>query len=178
MPGFASEAGECAEFVWGAVSALIEPVTVLGDVRASPDDEHAGVGFAVAAHVVGVCARGVTLSFGLMTGPNELSTSVAQSNVVRAVVGVVGVGAWLDGGVLSSPLSCEASASRITSAARKFAIAFRTPSGNGPDRVSFQSSSMRRSLVSHCATVLSDMAGNCGCVAICCAIRAVCANRL
>ena len=178
MPGFVSEVGDCAEFARGAVSPVIEPVTVLGNVRASPDDEHAGVGFAVVACVVGVRARGVTLSFGWMTGPNELSTSVAQSNVVRAVVGVVGVGAWLDGGVLSSPLSCEVSASRITNAARKFAIAFRIPSGNGPDRVSFQSSSIRRSRVSHCATVLSDMAGSCGCVAICCAIRAVCANGL
>ena len=178
MPGFVSEVGECAEFARGAVSCLIEAAMVLGDVRASPDDEHVGVGFAVAARVVGVRARGVVLPFGWMTRPNELSTSVAQSNVVRAVVGVVGVGGWLDGGVLSSPLSCEVSASRITNAARKFAIAFRIPSGNGPDQVSFQSSSMRRSLVSHCATVLSDMAGSCGCVAICCAIRAVCANRL
>jgi hypothetical protein len=75
-------------------------------------------------------------------------------------------------------LSCEASASRMTNAARKFAMAFRIPSGNGPDRFSFQSSSICRSLESHCATVLSDMAGGCGCVAICCAVRAVSANML
>ena len=52
-------------------------------------------------------------------------------------------------------VSCEGSASRITNAARKFAMAFRIPSGNGPDRLSFHSNSICRSLASHCATVLS-----------------------
>jgi hypothetical protein len=178
VPCFASGVGKCAAFAWGVISLVIGAVMGLAGVRASADDECVGVGFAVAARVVGVRARGVVLPFGWMTGPNELSTSVAQSNVVRAVFGVVGVGAWLDGGVLSSPLSCEVSASRITNAARKFTIAFRIPSGNGPDRVSFQSSSIRRSRLSHCATVLSDMADGRGCVAICWAIRAVCANGL
>jgi hypothetical protein len=73
-----------------------------------------------------------------------------------AVGVVVADGLHATGGVLSSPLPCEASASRITNAARKFAIVFRIPSGNGPDRVSFHSNSIRRSLASHCATVLSD----------------------
>jgi hypothetical protein len=63
---------------------------------------------------------------------------------------------------------CEAPASRITNAARKFVIVLRIPSGKGPDRVSFQSSSICRSLASHCATMLSDIAGSCGCVRICC----------
>jgi hypothetical protein len=53
--------------------------------------------------------------------------------------------------------SCKATASRTTNAARKLAMAFRIPSGKGPDRLSFHSNSIRRSLVSHCATVLSDM---------------------
>ena len=79
---------------------------------------------------------------------------------------------------VGAPISCEVSASRITNAARTFAIAFRIPSGKGPDRVNFQSSSICRSRMSHCATVLSDMADSCGWVGICCAIRAVCANRL
>jgi len=54
-------------------------------------------------------------------------------------------------------IASSASASRITNAARKFAITFRIPLGNGPDRVSFHSHSICRSLASQCATVLSDM---------------------
>jgi len=50
---------------------------------------------------------------------------------------------------------CEVSASRITNTACKFVIPFRIPSGNSPDRVSFHSNSICRSLASHCATVLS-----------------------
>ena len=109
----------------------------------------------------------------------DLATSLHDvCTCVGFAVGVVGAGGLHATGILFSPLSREASASRITNAARKFAIVFRIPSGNGPDRVSFHSNSICRSRVSHCATVLSDMAGSCGCVAICCAIRAVCANRL
>ena len=89
--------------------------------------------------------------------------------VARVVVVVVGVAA------LAS--ACEASASRITNAARKFIIVLRIPSGNGPDWFNFHLNSIRRSLVSHCAAVLSDMASSCGCVRICCVVRAVCANR-
>ena len=63
-------------------------------------------------------------------------------------------------------LSREASASHITNAACTFVIAFQIPSGKGPDRVSFQSSSICRSRMSHCATVLSDMADSCGWVGI------------
>jgi hypothetical protein len=85
---------------------------------------------------------------------------VLESVVVVVVVEeVAGVAALTGAGVL-----CEASASRIANAARKFEIVFRIPSGNGPDRFNFQSSSICRSRMSHCATVLSDMAGGCGCV--------------
>jgi len=95
---------------------------------------------------------------------------VFESVVVVVVVEVVaGVAALTGVGVL-----CEASASRIANAARKFAIVFRILSGNGPDRFIFHSNSIRRSLASHCATVLSDMASGCGCVGICCV---VCTNR-
>lgn len=59
---------------------------------------------------------------------------------------------------VGAPLSCEASASHITNAACTFTIVFQILSGKGPDRVSFHSNSICRSLVSHCATVLSDMA--------------------
>ena len=146
VPGFASGVGKCAAFARGAISLVIGAVMGLAGVRASADDERAGVGLAMRARIAGVCAGGVTSPLGWVTGPNDASTSVAQSNVVRALGGVVG----------SSPLSCEVSASRIANAARKFTIAFRIPSGNGPDRVSFHSNSIRRSLASHCATVLSD----------------------
>jgi hypothetical protein len=54
-------------------------------------------------------------------------------------------------------IASSASTSHITNAARKFAIAFQIPSGNGPDRVSFHSHSICRSLASQCTTVLSDM---------------------
>ena len=146
MPGFASGMGNCAAFARGVISLVIGAVMGLAGVRASADDERAGVGLAMRARIAGVCAGGVTSPLGWVTGPNDALTSVAQLNVVRAVGGVVG----------SSPLSCEVSASRIANAARKFTIAFRIPSGNGPDRVSFHSNSIRRSLASHCATVLSD----------------------
>ena len=123
VPGFVSEVGECAEFARGAVSCLIEAAMVLGDMCASADDEHAGVGLEVGARIVGVRTGGVTSPLGWVAGPNDASTSVAQSNVVRAVGGVVG----------SSPLFGEVSASRIANAVRKFTIVFRIPSGNGPD---------------------------------------------
>jgi hypothetical protein len=106
--------------------------------------------------------EGVGVSAGVATGAVETE---AAGMVVVVVVEVVVVVAAYAG-------ACEASASRITNAARKFAIALRIPSGNGPDRFIFHSNSMRRSLASHCATVLSDMASGCGCV-----VRAVCANR-
>ena len=147
VPGFASGVGKCAAFARGAISLVIGAVMGLAGVRASADDERAGVGLAVGARIAGARAGGVTSPLGWVTGPNDASTSVAQSNVVRAVGGVVG----------SSPLSCEVSASCITNAVRKFTIASRIPSGNGPDRVSFHSNSIRRSLASHCATVLSDV---------------------
>ena len=93
---------------------------------------------------------------------------------VRIVVVVVGEAAVLAGveveagvaALAGAGVFCEASASRITNAVRKSVIAFRVPSGKGPDRFSFQSSSIRRSRMSHCATVLSDMADGCGCVGI------------
>jgi hypothetical protein len=50
---------------------------------------------------------------------------------------------------------CDASASCITNTVHKFAMAVRIPSGNGPDQLSFHSDSICRSLVLHCATVLS-----------------------
>jgi len=59
--------------------------------------------------------------------------------------------------LVGAPLSCEASASRITNAVRTFVIVFRIPSGKGPDWVSFHSNSICRSLTSHCVNVLSDM---------------------
>ena len=144
--GFASGVGKCAAFTQGAISLVIGAVMGLAGLRASANNELAGVGLAVGARIAGVRAGGVMSPLGWVTGPNDASTSVAQSNMVRAVGGVVG----------SSPHSCEASASRIVNAARKFTIAFRIPSGNGPDRVSFHLNSIRRSLASHCATVLSD----------------------
>ena len=47
VPGFASGVGKCAAFVWGAISLVIGAVMGLVGVRASPDDERAGVGLAV-----------------------------------------------------------------------------------------------------------------------------------
>ena len=47
VPGFVSDVGECAGFAWGAVSPVIKSVPVLGNVRASPDDERAGAWLAV-----------------------------------------------------------------------------------------------------------------------------------
>jgi hypothetical protein len=146
MPGFVSGVGKCAAFAQGAISLVIGVVMGLAGVHASENDERASVGLAVGACIAGVHAGGVTSPLGWVTGPNDASTSVAQSNMVWAVGGVVG----------SSPLSCEVSASRITNTVRKFTIASRIPSGNGPDQVSFHSNSIRRSLASHCATVLSD----------------------
>ena len=145
-PGFASEVGECAEFAQGAVSCLIEAAMALGGVRASPDNGHVGVGLAVGARIAGVCVGGVTSPLGWVTGLNDALTSVAQSNVVWAVGGVVG----------SSPLFCEVSASHIANTVCKFTITFRIPSGNDPDWVSFHLNSIHRSLASHCTTVLSD----------------------
>ena len=87
---------------------------------------------------------------------------------MAVVVGEVGVAVLAGAG--------EASASHITNVARKFAIVLQIPSGNGPDRFNFHSSSICRSLVLHCATVLRDMVGGCGCVEICCVVRAVCMN--
>ena len=146
MPGFASGVGKCTVFARGAILLMIRVVMGLAGMLASADDKHAGVGLTVGACIAGVCARGVMSSLGWVTGPNDMSTSVAQSNVVQVVGGVVG----------SSPLSCELSASCIANAACKFTIAFQIPSGNSPDRVSFHSNSVRRSLASHCTTVLSD----------------------
>jgi hypothetical protein len=106
------------------------------------------------------------------------SSSVSASNAagfVCAGVVVVGVVVGVEV-VVGVGIFCEASASRITNAARIFAIVFRILSGNGPDRFIFHSSSIRRSLASHCATVLRDIAGGCGCVEICCVVRAVCVN--
>ena len=88
------------------------------------------------------------------------SSSVSASNAagfVCAGVVVVGVVVGVEV-VVGVGIFCEASASRITNAARIFAIVFRILSGNGPDWFIFHSSSIRRSLASHCATVLSDMA--------------------
>ena len=114
VPGFASGVGKCAAFARGAISLVIGAVMGLAGVRASANDGRASVGLAVGARIAEVHAGGVTSPLGWVTGPNDASTSVAQSNVVRAVGGVVG----------SSPLSCEVSASRIANAARKFTIAF------------------------------------------------------
>ena len=70
---------------------MIEVVPVLRGMHAPPDDGHVGVGLVVVAHVVGVRVWGVTLPFSWVTGPNEPSTSVVQSNVVWSVGGVAGV---------------------------------------------------------------------------------------
>ena len=78
---------------------------------------------------------------------------VCEAAVLAGVKVEAGVAALAGAGIF-----CEASASRITNAARKSTIAFQTPSGKGPDRFSFQSSSICRSQMSHCVTVLSDMA--------------------
>ena len=96
-----------------------------------------------------------------------------ESVVVVVVVEVVaGVAALTGVGVF-----CEASASHIANAARKFAIAFQILLGNGPDQFIFHLNSICRSLVSHCATALSDMVSGCGCVGICCVVHADCTNR-
>ena len=92
------------------------------------------------------------------------------------VVGALTSSAQLNGGILSSPLSCEASTSRITNAMHKFTMAFQIPLRNGPDLFSFHSNSICRSLVLHYATMLSDMVGSIGCVGICCVLCVVCAN--
>ena len=114
MPGFASGVGKCAAFARGAILLVIGAVMGLAGMCASANDGRASVGLAVGACIAGVHVGGVTSPLGWVTGPNDTSTSVAQSNVVRAVGGVVG----------SSPLSCEVSASRITNVACKFRIAF------------------------------------------------------
>jgi hypothetical protein len=86
-----------------------------------------------------------------------VDAAVFKSMVVVIVVDVVaGVAALAGVGVF-----CEASASRITNTVRKFAIVFRILLGNGPDQFIFHSNSICRSLASHSATVLSDMAGGC-----------------
>ena len=58
--------------------------------------------------------------------------------------------------IVSSVISASSAlASGTMSAACRFTRALQMFSGNGPDRVSFHSSSICRSLVSHCATVFS-----------------------
>ena len=96
---------------------------------------------------------------------NAAGFLLGAARVVVVIVGVVALAG-----------ACEASASRIANAARKFVIMLQIPSGNGPDWFNFHSNSIQRSLVSHCATVLSDMAGGCGCAGICCVVCAVCVN--
>ena len=92
----------------------------------------------------------------------SVDAAVFESVVVVVVVEVVaGVAVLTGAGVLH-----EASASRTANMVCKFEIAFQIPSGNGPNLFSFQSSSICRSRMSHCVTVLSDMAGGCGCVGI------------
>ena len=87
----------------------------------------------------------------------SVDAAVFESMVVVVVVEVVaGVAALTGAGVF-----CEASASRTANMACKFEIVFRIPSGNGPNLFSFQSSSICRSRMLHCVTVLSDMAGSC-----------------
>ena len=92
-----------------------------------------------------------------------VDVAVFKSMVVVVVVEeVVGVAVYTGAGIF-----CEAPASHITNAAHKSMIVFQTPLGKGPDWFSFQFSSICRSQMLHCATVLSNMAGGCGCVGIC-----------
>jgi hypothetical protein len=117
-----------------------------------------------AASLLGSVAA-VEVGAGVATGAVESKTAgvevvIGVAALVDAGMVVVTVVAVLAGAgmvvvVVSWVVSCEGSASRITNTARRFAMAFQIPSGNSPDRLSFHSNSICRSLASHCATVLS-----------------------
>jgi hypothetical protein len=117
-------------FVLGLVSKAVEPCVL----------------FTLGAMIGAMAGLGISLG--------DVCTCVG---FMVGVVSVSGLDAM--GGILSSPLACEASAFCITNTVHKFVW------------VSFQSSSIHMSLVLHCVTVLSDMVCSCGCVAICCAVR-------
>jgi hypothetical protein len=128
------------------------------------------VGFEFVVVGVGVClafdraGAGVTSHTSLVQLRRSGVVVVSEAAGVAVLVGAGMVVVVVDEvGVAVLAGSCEASASRITNAARKFAMAFWIWSGNGPDLFIFYSNSIWRSLMLHCATVLSDI--------VCCLCR-------
>ena len=125
----------------------------------------------VAVHVMG------DMSPGMLT--MDAWTSSAQSNIGIVInVLFIRVSTSLVSQLLAfSTASSVASASRITSAARRSLMVFRVCSGNGPDRALVQSRSISRSLALSCSTVLDDEMGF-SWVGTCVRFAITCCSRL